>query len=192
MEAIAILINNKMVEIAKANAKHEGQVDSNDLKEQAGDGRLKRRVNLDGPDGRAGNGRPEMRSTKVPTKRGHSFSVKTVNKAVSREEKFFCHKRRQGRECWHRCQPRQRGSGSSPQDRPEWSSSLGKKTVLVLCAVRNPQDVPGYAGGAASFLPGGATSASGAVSPRRPTGGSQHHPASMALSDACMKGIQNV
>ncbi len=88
MEAIAILINNEMVEIAKANAKREGQVDPNDLKEQAGDGRLKRRVNLDGPDGRAGNGRPEMRSTKVPTKRGHSFSVKTVNKDVSREEKF--------------------------------------------------------------------------------------------------------
>jgi hypothetical protein len=57
------------------------------MKEQAGNGRLKKRVNLDGPDGRAGNGRPEMRSTKVPTKRGHSFSVKTVNKD-SREEKI--------------------------------------------------------------------------------------------------------
>jgi hypothetical protein len=88
VEAIAILINHKMVEIAKDNAKHEGQVDPNDLKEQAGDGRLKKRVNLDGPDGRAGNGRPKMRSTKVPTKRGHSFSVKTINNDVSREEKF--------------------------------------------------------------------------------------------------------
>jgi hypothetical protein len=75
---------------------------------------------------------------------------------------------------------------------PEWSSSLGKKTVSVLCAVRNPQDVPGYARGAAGFLAGGATSASGAASPRRPTGGLQRHPASMALSDACMKEIQNV
>ncbi len=88
MEAIAILINHKMVEIAKANTKCKGQVDSNDLKEQAGDGRLKKRVNLDSPDGRSGNGHPKMRSTKVPTKRGHSFSVKTVNKDVSREEKF--------------------------------------------------------------------------------------------------------
>jgi hypothetical protein len=74
----------------------------------------------------------------------------------------------------------------------EWSSSLGKKTAPVLFAGRNPQDVPGYAGGAAGFLPGGATSASGAVSPRRLTGRSQRHPASMALSDSCMKGIQNV
>ncbi len=86
MEAIAILINHEMVEIAKANAKREGQVDPNNLKEQVGNGCLKKRVNLDGPDGRAGNGRPEMRSTKVPTKRGHSFSIKTVNKDVSREE----------------------------------------------------------------------------------------------------------
>ncbi len=51
MEVIAILINHEMVEIAKANAKREGQVDPNYLKEQAGDGRLKKRVNLDGPDG---------------------------------------------------------------------------------------------------------------------------------------------
>jgi hypothetical protein len=86
VEAIAILINHEMVEIAKANAKREGQVDPNNLKEQVGNGCLKKRVNLDGPDGRAGNGRPEMRSTKVPTKRGHSFSIKTVNKDVSREE----------------------------------------------------------------------------------------------------------
>jgi hypothetical protein len=88
MEAIAILINHEMVEIAKANAKCEGQVDPNDLKEQAGNGRLKKRVNLDGLDGQACNGHPEMRSTKVPTKRGHSFFVKTVNKDVSRNEKF--------------------------------------------------------------------------------------------------------
>ncbi len=50
MEAIAILINHEMVEIAKANAKREGQVDLNDLKEQAGDRCLKKRVNLDGSD----------------------------------------------------------------------------------------------------------------------------------------------
>ncbi len=50
MEAIAVLINHEMAEIAKANAKREGQVDPNDQKEQAGNGRLKKRVNLDGPD----------------------------------------------------------------------------------------------------------------------------------------------
>jgi hypothetical protein len=50
VEAIAVLINHKMAEIAKANAKREGQVDPNDLKEQASDGRLKKRVNLDGLD----------------------------------------------------------------------------------------------------------------------------------------------
>jgi hypothetical protein len=88
VEAIAILINHKMVEIAKANAKRKGQVDPNNLKEQAGDGRLKKRVNLDSPDGQASNGRPKMRSTKVPTKRGHSFSVKIVNEDVSREKKI--------------------------------------------------------------------------------------------------------
>ena len=84
VEAIPICIDCKMVEIAKANAKREGQVDPNDPKEQAGNGRLKKRVNLDGPDDQASNGRPKMRSTKVPTKCGHSFSVKTVVKDVSR------------------------------------------------------------------------------------------------------------
>jgi hypothetical protein len=88
MEAIAVLINHEMAKIAKANAKREGQVDPNDQKEQAGNGRLKKRVNLDGPDNQVGNGRPKMRSTKVPTKCGHSFFVKTVDEDVSREDKF--------------------------------------------------------------------------------------------------------
>jgi hypothetical protein len=50
MEAIAVLINHEMAEIAKANAKRKGQVDPHDQKEQAGNGRLRKRVNLDGPD----------------------------------------------------------------------------------------------------------------------------------------------
>jgi hypothetical protein len=33
MEAIAILINHEMAEIAKGNAKRKGRVDPNDLKE---------------------------------------------------------------------------------------------------------------------------------------------------------------
>jgi hypothetical protein len=86
VEAIAVLINHEMVEIAKANAKRKGRVDPSNLKEQAGDGRLKKRVNLDGLDDQAGNGHPKMRSTKVCTKREHRFSVKTVNEEVSRED----------------------------------------------------------------------------------------------------------
>ena len=50
MEAIAILINHEMVEIAKANAKREGRVHPNNLKERAGIGRSKKRVNSDSPD----------------------------------------------------------------------------------------------------------------------------------------------
>jgi hypothetical protein len=72
---------------------------------------------------------------------------------------------------------------------PDWSSSWGKKTVLVLFAGRNPQDVPGYAGGAAGFLMGGAKSAGGTASARRPTGGLQRHPAPMALSDSRVRGF---
>jgi hypothetical protein len=71
---------------------------------------------------------------------------------------------------------------------PNWSSSWGKKTVPVLFAGRNPQDVPGYAGGAADFFKGGAMSAGGAASARRPTGGLQRHPAPMASSDSCVRG----
>jgi hypothetical protein len=63
--------------------------------------------------------------------------------------------------------------------------------VTVLFVGRNPQDVPGYAGGAAGFLLGGAWSAGGSALARRPTGGSQHHPASMALSDGSYREESN-
>jgi hypothetical protein len=88
VEAIPICIDCKMVEIAKANAKHEGRVDPNDLTEQASDGRPKDRVDLHGPDNWAGNKCPKMRSTKVPTRSGHGFSVETVNKDVSSGDNF--------------------------------------------------------------------------------------------------------
>jgi hypothetical protein len=78
LEAITILINHDMAKIAEANAKHEDRVNPNDLKEQAGNGCSKERVNLDGPDNWAGKGHPKMRSTKVPTKSGHGFSVETI------------------------------------------------------------------------------------------------------------------
>jgi hypothetical protein len=88
VEGIAVCIDRKMAKIAKANAKCKGWVDSNDLTERAGDGRPKDRVNLDGPDNRAGNKCPEMRSTKVPTRSGHGFSVETINKDVSSRNNF--------------------------------------------------------------------------------------------------------
>ncbi len=62
--------------------------------------------------------------------------------------------------------------------------------VLLLFACRNPQDVPGYVEGTAGFLPGGATCAGGAALARRPTGGLQGHPASKALLDSRMRGVQ--
>ena len=63
--------------------------------------------------------------------------------------------------------------------------------MLVLFVGRNPQDVPGYAGGVAGFLPGGATSAGSSASARRPMGGSQRHPASMALLDELYREESN-
>jgi hypothetical protein len=89
VEAVAVCIDREMAEIAKANAKRKGWVDPNDLTEQAGNGRPKDRVDLDGPDDWAGNKCPKMRSTKVPTRRGHGFSVETINKDVSSGEDFY-------------------------------------------------------------------------------------------------------
>jgi hypothetical protein len=88
VEAIAVCIDRKMAEIAKANAKREGRVNPNDLTKRAGNRCPKNRVDLDGPDNWAGNECPEMRSTKVPTRSGHGFSIKTVNKVISSKDDF--------------------------------------------------------------------------------------------------------
>ncbi len=61
----------------------------------------------------------------------------------------------------------------------------------VLFVGRNLQDIPGYARGAASFLPGGAMSAGSSASARRPMGGSQRHPASMASWDKSYREESN-
>jgi hypothetical protein len=82
MKAIAVRIDREMAIIAKVNAKREGRVDPNNLMERASNRRPKDRVNADGPDNWACNGRPKMRSTKVPTKSGHSFSIETINKDI--------------------------------------------------------------------------------------------------------------
>jgi hypothetical protein len=65
------------------------------------------------------------------------------------------------------------------------------KTVPVLFVGRNPQDVPGYARGTAGYLPGGATSTGGSAPARRPMGGSQCHPASIALLDKSYREESN-
>jgi hypothetical protein len=44
-----------------------------------GDGQPNKRVDSDGRDDQAGDRRPDTRSTKVPTKSKHSFSLETVN-----------------------------------------------------------------------------------------------------------------
>jgi hypothetical protein len=115
VEAIAVRIDRKMAEIAKANAKREGRVDLNNLTEWAGNGRPKDRVALDGPDDWAGNECPKMRSTKVPTRSGHGFSVETINKDVSSGENFsIAMERRSGVPAWTmtlRTRQRERPSG---------------------------------------------------------------------------------
>ncbi len=133
MEAIAVLINHKMAEIAKANTKREGQVDPNDLKEQAGDGRLKKRVNLDGPEDQAGNGRPKMRSTKVPTKGEHSFLVKTVNNDVSRENKFSVASKDKVRSAGTDANLDDEVAGAALRTRPNGAAAWGRR--LCRCCV---------------------------------------------------------
>jgi hypothetical protein len=102
VEAFAVRVNCEMAKIAKADAKHKGWVNPNNPKKRAGNGRPKERVNLDGLDDWAGNRRPKTRSTKVPTKSRHGFSVKTVDKDVSSGDIFSPHERRQGCKHQHR------------------------------------------------------------------------------------------
>ncbi len=100
MEVITVLINHEMAKIVEANAKHEDRVNPNDLKERAGNGCPKEIVNLDGPDDWAGEGHPEMRSTKVSTKSGHGFSVETIGES-SQARTIFHREQRQGWDRWH-------------------------------------------------------------------------------------------
>jgi hypothetical protein len=48
-----------------------------------GNGRPNKRVDSDGQDDRAGDRRPNTRSTKVPTTSKHGFSLETINEDVS-------------------------------------------------------------------------------------------------------------
>ncbi len=133
MEAIAVLINHEMAEIAKVNAKREGRVDPNDLKEQAGDGHLKKRVNLDGPDDQDSNGHPKMRSTKVPTKRRHSFSVKTVDEDISSEDKFSIASRDKVGSAGTDADLDNKAAGAALRTRPNGAAAWGRR--LCRCCV---------------------------------------------------------
>ncbi len=88
MEAFAFRVDRERQKLQRQMPSARGRVDPNDPKERAGDGRPKERVNLDSPDDQAGNGHLKTRSTKVPTKSGHGFSVETVNKDISSRDKF--------------------------------------------------------------------------------------------------------
>jgi hypothetical protein len=82
VEAFAFPIDGERRKLQRQMPSARGRVDPNDPKEQAGNGHPKERVDSDSPDDRAGNRRLKTRSTKVPTKSGHGFSVKTVNEDV--------------------------------------------------------------------------------------------------------------
>jgi hypothetical protein len=88
MEAFAFHVNRERRKLQRQTPSVRGRVNPNNQKERAGDGRPKERVNSDSPDNCAGNGRLKTRSTKVPTKSGHGFSVETVNKDITRGENF--------------------------------------------------------------------------------------------------------
>jgi hypothetical protein len=139
MEAIAILINHEMAEIAKANAKREGQVDPNDQKERASNGCLKKRVSLDGPDDQVGNGRPKMRSTKVPTKRGHSFSVKPVNKDVSKEDKFSVASGDKVGSAGTDANFDNKVAGAAPRTRPNGAAAWGRRLCRCCMLSETPR-----------------------------------------------------
>jgi hypothetical protein len=88
VEAFAFSVDCERQKSQRQTPSARGRVNPNDPKERAGNGRPKERVNLDSPDNRAGDGRLKTRSTKVPTKSGHGFSVKTVNEDVSSGDNF--------------------------------------------------------------------------------------------------------
>ncbi len=87
-EAYTFRVDREKAEITNANAKRKGLVDLNNLNDWANDGRPKTGRDPDDPVDRAGDGRPKTRSPKVPTKSGHGFSGKTVDKDVLSGDDF--------------------------------------------------------------------------------------------------------
>jgi hypothetical protein len=88
VEAFAFRVNHERRKSQRQTPSARGRVDHSNPKERAGNGRPKERVDLDSLDNWAGDGRLKTRSTKVPTKSGHGFSVETINKDVSSGDNF--------------------------------------------------------------------------------------------------------
>jgi hypothetical protein len=190
VEAIAVRIDCKIAEIAKANAKRTGRVDPNNLTEWAGNGRPKDRVDSDGgPDDQAGNKCPKMRSTKMPTRSGHSFSIETINKDVSSRDDFsVAMERRLGvpaRTMTSRTRRRERPSGHA-----QLEQQLGGEDRAGIVCWQKPPGCTGICRRHCRFFTGRCNERRRCSLARRLTGRSQLHPASKALSDSCMRRVQ--
>jgi hypothetical protein len=190
VEAIAVCIYRKMGEIAKANAKHEGRVNPNNLMERAGDGHPKDRGDSDGPDYWASNECPEMRSTKVPTRSGHGFSVETVNKDVSSRDNFsVTMARRLGVPAWTMTSKTRR------QERPSGHAQLeqqlgGEDRAGVVCW-QKPPGRTGICRRHCRFFTGQCNERRRCSIGQEADGRVAALPASKATSDSCMRGVQN-
>ncbi len=88
VEAFAFRVDRERRKLQRQTPSAKAQVDPNRPKERAGDGCPKERVDSYSPDNRASNGCLKTRSTKVPTKSRHGFSVETVNKYILSRDNF--------------------------------------------------------------------------------------------------------
>jgi hypothetical protein len=140
VEAFAFHVNCERRKSQRQTPSARGRVNPNNPKEQAGNGRPKERVDLDSPDNRADDGRLKTRFTKVPTKSGHGFSVKTVNEDVSSGDNFPSQAwlqasawttssmtRQRERPSGHTKGPPQQGMGQQPASKRPAIDILGRK-----------------------------------------------------------------
>jgi hypothetical protein len=152
----------------------------------------KERVNLDGLDDQAGNGGPKMRSTKVPTKSNSASQSRPNNKDVSSGDDVSLAGRDEVVSTGTDNKLDDEAAGATLMTRLTGAAAEGRRLCRSLFVGRNPQDVPGYAGGTAGLLPGGATNAGSSASARRLMGGSQRPPpALMATSDESYREESN-
>jgi hypothetical protein len=135
---------------------------------------------------RAGNGHPKTRSTKVPTKSGHGFSIKTINKDVLSGDKFSRASGDKARTTSLTMRRRERPSGHARLEQQQ-----GEEDCAGVVCWQKPQGHTGISRRRCRFLPGGAWTTGGSALARRPTGRSQRHPASMALSDELYREESN-
>jgi hypothetical protein len=173
MEALAVRVNHKMAEIAKANAKCKGRVNPDNPKERAGNRRPKERVDSDGLDDWAGNVRPETRSTKMPTKSRHGFSIETINKNVSSGDDFSLASRDEVASDGMDNKLNDKVAGAALGTGLTGAVAGGRR-LCRCCLLAEPPGRTGICRRCCRFLPGSATSADSSALARRPTGGSQH------------------